>query len=137
LLEKERKLVNDVQLRTGYRVYLSLLRLRAASIKDIQESMKFPTTGQAKYHLKRLVDLGLAKQDENGTFRVTERKFGMLRFLFRVRNSVFPMSAFYSAFFALLTVFLFLKSPTVEVLLLGVLITSKEVVDTYIFFSML
>jgi hypothetical protein len=137
LLENERKLVNDVQLRTGYRVYLSLLRLRAASVKDIQESMKFATTGQAKYHLKRLADLGLAVQDENGTYRVTERKFGMLRFLFRVRNSVFPMSAFYSAFFAFLTILLFLKSPSAEVLLLGCLVTVKEIVDTYIFFSML
>jgi hypothetical protein len=136
LLEKERKLVNTVQLRTAYRVYLNLLRLRAASAKDIQKSMEFPTTAQAKYHLKKLVDLGLAEQGENGAFTATERKFGILRFFFRFRNSIYPMSAFYSVFFGLVTTLLFLRSPSVEVLLLGALITSKEVADTYMFFTM-
>ena len=137
LLERERELVNDVQLRTGYRVYLCLLKSRTSSIKDIQKAMKFPTTAQAKYHLKRLVDLGLAKQDENATFKATERRFGILRFFFRIRNFVLPMSLFYSMFFGLLTVLLFLRSPSIEVLLLGALITSKEVADTYTFFMML
>lgn len=137
LLEKERKLVRGVQLRTAYRVYLCLLKSRVASIKDIQKAMEFPTTAQAKYHLKKLVDLGLAKEDEDAMFRATERRFGILRFFFRVRNSIFPISLFYSVFFGLLTVFLFLRSPSIEVLLLGALITSKEVADTYTFFAML
>lgn len=136
MLEKERNLVNNVQLRTAYRVYLNLLRLRAASAKDIQKSMEFPTTAQAKYHLKKLVDLGLAEQGEDGAFTATGRKFGILRFFFRFRNSIFPMSVFYGAFFGSLTILLFLRSPSLEVLLLGALITSKEVADTYMFFAM-
>jgi hypothetical protein len=136
LLEKERNLVKDVQLRTAYRVYLNLLRLRAASAKDIQRSMEFPTIAQAKYHLKKLVDLGLAEQSENGSFTATERKFGILRFFFRFRNSIYPMSAFYSIFFGLVTILLFLRSSSLEVLLLGALITTKEVADTYMFFAM-
>ena len=137
MLEKERNLVKDVQLRTAYRVYLNLLKLRTASAKDIQKSMEFPTIAQAKYHLKKLVDFGLAEQGENGTFTATERKFGILRFFFRFRNSIIPMSAFYCAFFGLVTIFLFLRSSSIEVLLLGALITSKEVADTYMFFAML
>lgn len=136
MLEKERNLVNEIQLRTAYRVYLNLLRLRAASAKDIQKSMEFPTVAQAKYHLKKLVDLGLAKQGEDGAFTATERKFGILRFFFRFRNSIIPMSAFYSAFFGLVTILLFLRSPSLEILLLGALITLKEAVDTYMFFAM-
>ena len=136
MLEKERNLVKDVQLRTAYRVYLNLLRLRTASAKDMQKSMDFPTIAQAKYHLKKLVDLGLAEQSENGIFTATERKFGILRFFFRFRNSIYPMSAFYSVFFALVTVLLFLRSSSLEVALLGALITSKEVADTYMFFAM-
>lgn len=137
VLERERKLVRGVQLRTGYRVYLCLLKLREASVKDIQKAMEFPTTAQGKYHLERLVDLGLAKESEDGMFRVNERRFGILRFFFRLGNSVLPMSLFYSVFFASLTTFLFLRSPTIEVLLLGALITSKEVADTYTFFSIM
>jgi hypothetical protein len=137
LFEKERALVRGVQLRTAYRVYMCLLRSRAASAKDIQEAMAFSTPAQAKYHLKRLVDLGLAKEDGDATYRATERKFGILRFFFRIRNSVMPMSLFYSAFFGILTVFLFLRSPTIEILLMGALITAKEVADTYTFYAML
>jgi len=135
LLERERELVNGVQLRTGYRVYLCLLKLRAASVKDVQKSMDFPTIAQAKYHLKRLVDLGLANADED-VYRATGKRFGLLRFFFRVRNSILPVSLFYSMFFGVLTTMLFLRSPSIEILLLGGLITSKEVADTYIFYAM-
>lgn len=137
LLEKERGLVQDIQFKTGFRVYLCLLKLRIASIKDVQKAMKFPTPAQAKYHLKKLVELGLAKENENATYAVSERKFGVLRFFFKARNSIFPMSFFYSLFFAVLTVLLFLRSQSIEVALLGVLITSKEVADTYSFYGML
>jgi hypothetical protein len=137
LLSKEKKLVQGVQLRTAYRVYLCLLRSRRASAKDIQKSMEFSTVAQAKYHLKRLVELGLAKEEENELFTGTDRRFGILRFFFRIRRSVFPMSLFYCAFFGILTAFLFLRSPTIEILLMGTLITAKEVADTYVFYSML
>jgi hypothetical protein len=134
--EKERELVRDVQFRTGFRVYLHLLKLRSASAKDIQKALGFPTPAQAKYHLKRLVELGLAREDEN-EFGVIEKRFGILRFFFKMRSSIFPMSLFYSAFFGLLAIFLFLKSPSIEIALLGCLITSKELADTYSFFRML
>ncbi len=137
LLEKERELVRDVQLRTAYRVYLCLLKSRTASAKDIQRPMGFPTVAQAKYHLKKLVDLGLAKEREDGTYEATERKFGILRFFFRIRNSILPLSLFYSAFFGLLTLVLLFRSPSIEILLLGGLITTKEIADTYMFYAML
>lgn len=134
--EQEKDLVQDVQFRTGFRVYLHLLKRRSASTKDIQKAMGFPTPAQAKYHLKRLVELGLAREDESA-FSVVEKRFGILRFFFKARNSIFPMSLFYSVFFGLLTVLLFLRSPSVEVALLGGLITSKELADTYSFFRMI
>jgi hypothetical protein len=133
---KERDLVQNVQFRTGFRVYLHLLKLRSASAKDIQKAMGFPTPAQAKYHLKRLVELGLATEDERA-YGVVERRFGILRFFFKARYSIFPMSLFYSVFFGLLTVFLFLRSPSIEIALLGGLITSKELADTYSFFRMI
>lgn len=136
LLERERELVKGVQLRTAYRVYLCLLRFRTASVKDVQKAMDFPTIAQAKYHLKRLVDLGLAKADEEAVYSATEKRFGILRFFFRVRHSLFPVSLFYSVFFGVLTLILFLRSPSIEILLLGGLITSKEIADTYMLYAM-
>jgi hypothetical protein len=137
MLDKEKELVQAIQLRTGFRVYLCLLKLKTASTKDIQKAMKFPTSGQAKYHLKKLVELGLAKDEGGTTFRVVERRFGILRFCFKARNSILPMSLFYCLFFAILTVFLLLRLPSVEVALLGLLVVSKEAADTYSFFGLL
>ena len=136
MLDMEKERVQGIQLRTGFRVYLCLLKLRTASTKEIQKAMKFPTSGQAKYHLKKLVELGLAKED-GATFRVVERRFGILRFCFKIRNSILPMSLFYCFFFAILTVFLLLRLPSVEVALLGLLVVSKEAADTYSFFGLL
>ena len=137
LLAQERELVRDVQFKTIFRVYLCLLRLKEASTKDVQKAMAFPTPAQAKYHLKRLVEIGLVKQNDEGNFRVMQRKFGVLRFFFKTRNWIIPISLFYALFFACLTVFLYIRSPTLELVLLGALITAKEAVDTYSYFAML
>jgi len=137
LLAQERELVRDVQFKTIFRVYLCLLRLKEASTKDVQKAMAFPTPAQAKYHLKRLVEIGLVKQNDEGNFRVMQRKFGVLRFFFKTRNWIIPMSLFYTVFFAVVTGFLFLRSPSLELVLLGTLITAKEAVDTYSYFAML
>lgn len=133
---QERELIRDVQFKTIFRVYLSLLKLKKASTKEVQKAMSFPTPAQAKYHLKRLVELGLVNQDADGSYVVVDRKFGVLRFFFKARNRMIPMSLFYAAFFAAVTVFLFLRSPTFEISFLGGLITAKELVDTYNFFTM-
>jgi hypothetical protein len=137
MLTQERELIKDVQFKTIFRVYLSLLRLKNASTKDVQKAMSFPTPAQAKYHLKRLAELGLVKQDTDGSYAVANRKFGVLRFFFKARNRMIPMSLFYAAFFTAVTVFLFLRAPTFEILFLGGLIIAKELVDMYNFFTLL
>ena len=137
LLTQEKELVREVQFKTIFRVYLCLLKLKQASTKDVQKAMAFPTPAQAKYHLKRLVEIGLVKQDLDGNFAVARRKFGVLRFFFKARNRMIPMSFFYAAFFGCLTVFLSLRTLSFEVAFLGALITIKETVDTYSYFAML
>lgn len=137
MLSQERELIRNVQFKTIFRVYLCLLKLRRSSTKDVQRAMSFPTPAQAKYHLKRLVELGLVNQEPDGSYVVANRKFGVLRFFFKTRNRMIPMSLFYAVFFGAVTLFLFMRSPTLEILFLGALITVKELVDTYNFFAML
>jgi hypothetical protein len=134
---QEKEFVQDVQFKTIYRVYLCVLKRGESSIKDVQKDMLFTTPAQARYHLKRLVELGLIIQADNGNFKVAKKKFGILRFFFKIRNSVVPMSLFYAGFFAVCTVLFYLRNPSIELLLLGVLITAKETADTYSYFAML
>jgi|SRR3972149_732878 len=137
MLTQEKELVRDVQFKTIFRVYLCLLKLREASTKDVQRAMVFPTPAQAKYHLKRLGEIGLVELLDNGDFRVVSRKFGILRFFFKARNMMIPMSLFYTTFFALVTILLYLRGPSLELILLGALVTAKEAADTYSYFAML
>lgn len=137
LPSQEKRLVRTVQFRTIFRVYLCLMRLREASTRDVQKAMGFPTPAQATYHLRKLAELGLVTSPDEGTYRIVPRKFGVLRFLFKVRSRIVPMSVFYMVFFACVTVFLFLRSPVLEVFYLGALIVAKEAVDTLSFFEML
>jgi hypothetical protein len=137
LLTQERELVREVQFKTIFRVYLCLLKHKQASTKDVQKAMAFPTPAQAKYHLKRLAEIGLVKQESDGKFTVARRKFGVLRFFFKARGRMIPMSFFYAAFFACVSLFLFMRVPSFEIAFLGILITAKEAVDTYSYYSML
>lgn len=137
MLTQERELVREVQFKTIFRVYLCLLKHKQASTKDVQKAMAFPTPAQAKYHLKRLAEIGLVRQDADGNFSVARRKFGVLRFFFKARNRMIPMSFFYAVFFAGVTLFLFLRTPSFEIAFLGTLITAKEAVDTYSYYAML
>ncbi len=136
MLSDEKELIRDVQYKTIFRVYLSLLKRSEVSVKDVQKAMQFTTPAQAKYHLKRLAEMGLVSQTEQGNFKVTRRKFGLLRFFFEVKNRMIPMSVFYALFFAICTAVFYVRTPTLEVLLLGSLITVKEVVESVSYFNM-
>lgn len=137
MLSQEKELVRAVQYKTIFRVYLCLLKRKEVSIKDVQKAMTFTTPAQAKYHLKKLIELGLVTQMTDGNFRVTGKKFGMLRFFFEFAGHIIPMSVFYCVFFAVGTALLYLRNPTVEVLLLGGLITVKEAVESIPYFAAL
>jgi len=113
------------------------MKLQQASVKAVQKAMSFPTPAQAKYHLKRLVELGLVSENGDGSFKVVYRKFGVLRFFFKMRDLMIPMSLFYTIFFGCLTAAMLIRMPTIEVALLGGLVTAKEAADTYSYYAML
>lgn len=133
----EEKLIRDAQFKTIFRVYLTMLRLKKASVRDVQRAMGFATPSQARYHLKRLNDYGLVFEDELGNSRVVSKRFGMLRFYIKTERWILPLSLFYTAFFALLTGVLYLRSGSLELLVLGAMITIKELIDTHGFFKAL
>jgi DNA-binding transcriptional ArsR family regulator len=133
----EEKLVRDAQFKTIFRVYLTMLRLKKASVRDVQKAMGFATPSQARYHLRRLNDYGLVIADEMGNYRVVSKRFGMLRFYIKTERWILPLSLFFAGFFAVLTATLYFRTGYLELLILGALITVKELFDTYTFFKAL
>lgn len=127
----------EVQFKTIFRAYVCLLKLDKATSKDLQKAMAFATPTQAKYHLTKLLELGLVKHVAgDGSYEVVNRKFGVLRFFFKVRTRLIPTSLFYAVFFFAVTMLLFLRTPYLELIFLGCLIVVKEVVEAYLYAPM-
>ncbi len=127
----------EVQFKTIFRTYVCFLKLEKATSKDLQKAMGFATPTQAKYHLKKLLDLGLVRQvTDDNSYEVINRSFGVLRFFFKVRARLIPTSLFYAGFFSAVTLLLFLRAPSLELILLGGLIVAKEFVEAYLYMPM-
>jgi hypothetical protein len=137
MLSDEKHLLTEVQFKTIFRAYICLLKLDKATSRDLQKAMAFATPTQAKYHLKKLSELGLIRQTpDNGSYEVVTRRFGVLRFFLKVRKRLVPTSLFYAAFFLGVTILLFLRAPDSELIFLGGLIVAKEVVEAYLYWPM-
>jgi hypothetical protein len=137
MLSDEKRLLMEVQFKTIFRAYVCLLKLEKGSSKELQKAMGFATPTQAKYHLEKLLELGLVRQrTDDNSYEVINRRFGVLRFFFKVRARLIPTSLFYAAFFAAVTLLLFLREPTLELIFLGGLIVAKEIVEAYLYSPM-
>lgn len=138
MIPNEKRLLMEVQFKTIFRAYICLLKLDEATSKDLQKAMAFATPTQAKYHLKKLLEIGLVKQGTGeDSYEVVNRRFGILRFFFKIRARLIPTSIFYAAFFFTVTVMLFFRAPYVEIVFLGGLIVAKEFVEAYLHLLML
>ena len=82
------------------RAYLFLLKSGPSELRDVQRSLGFSTPSLASYHLKKLVESGLAQQDERGRYLVTKDSTKeILEGYVRVGTVVFPQLFFLSVFF--------------------------------------
>jgi len=137
MLSGEKRLLMEVQFKTIFRAYTCLLKMEKANSKELQKAMGFATPTQAKYHMKKLLDLGLVRQrTDDNSYEVINRRFGVLRFFFKIRSRLIPTSLFYAAFFSAVTALLFLRAPTLELIFLGGLVAAKEIVEAYLFLPM-
>ena len=82
------------------RAYLFLLKSGPSELRDVQRALGFSTPSLASYHLKKLVESGLAQQDERGRYLVTKDSTKeILEGYVRVGTVVFPQLFFLSVFF--------------------------------------
>ena len=138
MLSNEKQVLMDVQFKTIFRAYLCLLKLEEATSKDLQKAMGFATPSQAKYHLRKLLEIGLVKQAVGrDSYEVIDRRFGVLRFFLKIGTRLFPTSLFYAIFFLALTILLYVRAPYLELAYLGSLIVVKEVVEGYLQYRIL
>lgn len=97
---------------TTIRVYRLLYRSGSPmTIHDIQRSLGLSSSSVAVYHIKKLLDMGLVKQDEEAHYYVDRVIFENM---IRIRRSVIPIQSGFIALFGLvLILLLFLFRPLV------------------------
>lgn len=83
-------------------VYLHLLRVKKASVRDVQRAVGFSSPALAKHHLEKLEGLGLAEKDQHGSYHVVPESFGVLRFFVVVGSFIIPNTIFVVALFAVM-----------------------------------
>lgn len=79
----------------SFRVYVFLLRVGEASVRDVYRGCGLSSPSLALHHLEKLEGLKLARKDEHGVYHVIVRKFGVLRFFYRTGTWLVPRSFFY------------------------------------------
>lgn len=88
--------------RVTFRVYVFLLRVGEASVRDVFHECDLSSPSLALHHLEKLEGLKLATKDENGVYHVIPRRFGVLRFFHKTGKWLLPRSLYYTIMYAAL-----------------------------------
>jgi hypothetical protein len=126
--------------RLTFRVYVFLLRVGQASVRDVFHECNLSSPSLALHHLEKLEGLKLARKDENGVYHVIARRFGILRFFHRTGKWLLPRSLYYTTMYAALTLAcaLLLPSGMREVgLIFSAVGFSISLVDTMLFLKLI
>jgi len=78
-----------------FRVYVFLLRVGEASVRDAYRGCGLSSPSLALYHLEKLERLKVVRKDEHGVYHAVARKFGVLRFFHKTGTWLLPRSFFY------------------------------------------
>jgi hypothetical protein len=82
---------------TTLRVYRYIYRSRSAlGIRDIQRGLGLSSPSVADYHIKKLVSMGLVREEADARFAVNGIVFENM---VRIRRSLIPLQIAYVAFF--------------------------------------
>jgi hypothetical protein len=81
------------------RMYVYVLRQKNVGVRQAQRALRLSNPSLAQYHLSKLVEMGLLKE-EGGEYEITkEVKVDLMRDFLRVGTLLVPRFVFYAAFF--------------------------------------
>jgi len=88
------------------RVYVYALKKRRVGVREVQRALLLSNPSLAQYHLNKLRELGLLKE-EGGDYEVAnEVKVDLMRDFLRVGTLIVPRFVFYAVFFTVFAVYL-------------------------------
>jgi predicted DNA-binding transcriptional regulator len=88
------------------RVYVYALKKNRVGVREVQRALGLSNASLAQYHLGKLKDLGLVRE-ENGEYEVmNEVKVDVMRDFLRIGTSLIPRFVFYAVFFTILAAYM-------------------------------
>ncbi|MGQ9782049.1 MAG: helix-turn-helix domain-containing protein [Nitrososphaeria archaeon] len=118
------------------RVYTYVMRKRKVGVREVQHSLHLSNPSLAQYHLNKLKDMGLVKEDNGSYAIVDEVKVEFMRNFLRVGTLMVPRFVMYAVFFtvftaymAIITVPIYTSVPVVVLLI--VLLASASIILWY------
>jgi hypothetical protein len=93
------------------RVYWALLRSpdRVVGVRELQRSLGFSSPALASYHLRKLQDLGLVREELGEYHLIREVKVGVLTQFLKLGTLMLPRYTLYAILFTTLLVFFLLQ----------------------------
>ncbi|MEM0117599.1 MAG: hypothetical protein QXX17_02585 [Conexivisphaerales archaeon] len=116
------------------RVYMFALRRRKVGVREVQRGLNMSNPSLAQYHLNKLVELGLLKEN-NGEYEISsEVKVDVMRDFLLLGSLLVPRFVFYAGFFSVFSAyFLYLSSELARTQPLFFAPTTLLVIATAIF----
>lgn len=97
---------------TSFKVYLYMLRVEEASVRQVYRAVGLSSPSLALHHLEKLEGLKLVSKDRHGVYHVVPRKFGILKFFTLTGRWFVPRAFLYMLFYVAVAVAsLFLLPP--------------------------
>jgi hypothetical protein len=88
------------------RVYVYALKKDKVGVREVQRALGLSNPSLSQYHLNKLRELGLLRED-NGEYAVVgEVKVDVMRDFLRIGSSLIPRFVFYAVFFSIIAVFM-------------------------------
>ncbi|MHA1975003.1 MAG: winged helix-turn-helix domain-containing protein [Candidatus Hodarchaeales archaeon] len=112
-------LLEDILKGKTLQIYWFLLKSGESGVREIQKQLKIPSSSTVHYHLNKLLNLGLVKQNNKGKYFIEEEvKTGILGLYIKIGRRMIPRMLFYLSFFLvvglLYLVTLFLSPRDIE-----------------------
>src|SRR5712691_7310562 len=104
----------DAQLKGNtLRVYVYALKKRKVGVREVQRALRLSNPSLAQYHLNKLKELGLLRE-EGGDYEVaSEVKVDLMRDFLRVGTMIVPRFIFYAVFFTVIDYQIYAYVPIV------------------------
>jgi hypothetical protein len=92
------------------RVYVYVLKKGRVGVREVQRSLGFSNPSLAQYHLNKLKELGLVREDGGEYEVVSEVRVEVLRDFLRFGTLLVPRFVMYAVIFTVFTVYLTIVS---------------------------